>query len=162
VIHGPALYLIMLATAWLVGGWATFLYAERQHKRWVDRRRAAKIVNVIAEAFPEERHAIERLVDVLRKSSNDDAFTTEALHWRVGASSTLALIRILFEMSKASVLESFVVVELPTGERRGPYASVTDVPNELADVDTGKSYRVMPEDLRVYHKRGPRMRGVSA
>jgi len=39
--NGPAVYLIMLTATWLAGGWGTVLYAEHQHRRWVERQSLA-------------------------------------------------------------------------------------------------------------------------
>lgn len=148
----PALYLLMLTATWLVGGWGMFFYADHRHK-WRAERLRAKAVDGIAAKLPDERAAVEKLARLLRQPG--DTFSAEVLHGYAGTSSRLALARILFEMSVAGLIESFVMVEPPSGERLGPYATICDVPNEASDERAGGRYHVQPEDIRIYWH-GPR------
>lgn len=58
----------------------------------------------------------------------------------------------LIQWSKAGLIESGVLLRAPSGAIAAEFTSVMDVPLEAADPRTGKTFRVLLEQVEVHYR----------
>lgn len=113
-------------------------------------------LELLTAEFPRDREAASRLVHhftelAKRDGGRDKVYSVGKMFDIASPSSKDTLLRLLSRLVQQGLIDQFIRLEVnATGQ--GDFASISDVPDEIVDRNTGETIEVRPDYVRLYYK----------